>query len=68
MTTSRWKFWHRRPPPPSEATQARERAERELEAVRAETPKIRELALSLIEIQKTNHLGQTAARVLRGEK
>lgn len=68
-------FWRKRPdapplndPIPSEATRARRKAERDLEATKAETPKIRELAQALIEIQKVNHLGATAARVLRGEK
>lgn len=69
------KFWRKRPdaPPPdhagpSEATQARQQAELDLEAARARTPRIRDLAQALIEIQQTNHLGQSAARVLRGEK
>lgn len=68
MTTHWWKFWRRRPKPPSEATQARIKAERDLAKTKAETPRIRELALSLIEIQQSNHLGHAAARVLRGEK
>lgn len=53
---------------PSEATVARIKAEVQLEEVRARTPSIVALAQSLIEIQRTNHLGQQAARVLRGEK
>lgn len=53
---------------PSEATAARIKAQRELEATRAETPKYRELAASLIEIQRKNHLGLNAARMLRGDK
>lgn len=69
-------WWKRRrhptPPPaaqgPSEATKARVQAELELARVRSETPKYKALALSLIEIQRTNHLGQRAAQVLRGEK
>lgn len=62
------KRWWNRSRSPSEATRAREQAERDLEAVRAETPKYRAMARSLIEVQTVNHLGQNAARVLRGEK
>lgn len=63
------RFWRRpRDPAPSEATRARKKAERDLEATKAETPKYAALARSLIEIQQVNHLGQNAARVLRGEK
>lgn len=53
---------------PSEATRARLQAERELARVQAETPKYKALAMALVEIQRTNHLGQRAAQVLRGEK
>lgn len=53
---------------PSEAARAREQAERELEKVRAKTPWYREWAGTFVEIQEVNHLGQKAARVLRGEK
>lgn len=65
----RLRLWRKRPAvAQSEATQARIQAERDLAAVKAETPKYRALAAAFIEIQRTNHLGQTAARVLRGEK
>lgn len=65
---SLWRRKQRTRDKPSEATQARLQAERDLEAVRAETPKYLAMAAAFIEIQKTNHLGQTAARLLRGEK
>lgn len=69
MMTAWWKFWHRREPGPSrEAVEAHKKAERALAATRAQTPFYRELAESLIEIQRTNHLGQAAARVLRGDR
>jgi hypothetical protein len=60
-------FW-RRNKEPSAAERARIKAERDLAATRAETPKYRDLARSFIEIREVNHLGQTAAQVLRGEK
>lgn len=50
-----------------EAEQSAEQAEQRLEAVKAETPKIRALAQSLVQIQRTNHLGANAARILRGD-
>lgn len=65
--TWRWP-WHRREVLPSEATRSRMQAERDLEATKAETPKYRAIAEAFIEIQQTNHLGQRAVRVLRGEK
>lgn len=52
---------------PSEATKAREQAEKALEETRAETPRFAAFARSFIEIQEVNHLGQTAAKVLRGD-
>ena len=60
--------WQRDKPPRTEGTRAREKAERDLEAIKAETPKYRALAAALIEIQDRNHLGYNAARILRGEK
>lgn len=62
-------FWRDHSPPrPSEATRARQQAERDLAAAKAETPKYAALAHSLIEIQRRNHLGESAARILRGEQ
>lgn len=61
------RFW-RRNREPSPAEQARIKAEKDLAATRAETPKYLALARSHLQIQEVNHLGQTAAQVLRGEK
>jgi hypothetical protein len=66
MTPLHWR--RRKSTPPSEATRARLKAERDLQAVKAETPKYRALAESLIEIQRVNHLGMRAHNLLRGEK
>lgn len=60
-------YW-RRHDKPSEATRARLKAERDLAAVKAETPKYRALAEALIEGQQINHLGLNAAKMIRGEK
>lgn len=60
-------YWRGRDKP-SEATRARLKAERDLEATKAETPAYKALAASLVEIQRKNHLGLNAARMLRGEK
>lgn len=62
------KWFHKHRRVPSEATRARLKAEQDLAATKAETATYRALAQSLIEIQRVNHLGQSAARVLRGEK
>jgi hypothetical protein len=61
------RLWHRNREP-SEATLSREEAEQALAATRAETAKYAATARRLLQIQEVNHLGQTAARVLRGEK
>lgn len=58
----------RRRPEPSEATRARIKAEHDLERVKSETPKYRAMGQAFVEIQRVNHLGYNAARVLRGEK
>jgi hypothetical protein len=61
-------FWRRtRDPRPSEATTARIQAERDLEATKAETPRYRGIAQRHMEIQRVNHLGLSAAKILRGE-
>ena len=61
-------LWRRRSHSPTEGTRARIKAERELQKTKAETPKYRALAESLAEIQRINHLGMNAARILRGDK
>jgi hypothetical protein len=61
-------FWRRNKADALTAKKARIEAERGLRAARRETPKYRELAESLIDIQQKNHLGINAARMLRGEK
>lgn len=62
------RFWRRKDATPSEATHARIKAERDLARTRAETPKYRAWAETFVEIQRVNHLGQSAAKVLRGER
>ena len=60
--------WQRSQRPQEAAAEhAAEGARRHLERVKAETPKYRALAHSLIEIQRANHLGEAAAKVLRGD-
>jgi hypothetical protein len=61
-------FWKRNKNDALRAKKARIDAERALRAAKRETPKYRELAESLIDIQQKNHLGLNAARMLRGEK
>jgi hypothetical protein len=53
---------------PKVARQAAEDARVQLDEVKAVTPRYRELAQRLVEIQRVNHLGAAAARVLRGDK
>lgn len=53
---------------PSAATRARIKAEEELERIKAQTPPIRELAESLIQVQRENHLGRSIANVFRGDR
>lgn len=62
------RFWRNQREPSDEATRARLKAERDLAATRAETPEYLALARRLVKVQEVNHLGQTAAKVLRGEK
>lgn len=50
------KFWRRRHPQPSEAQQAREQAEVDLERTRAETPLYVALGAEVREIRERNHL------------
>jgi hypothetical protein len=61
-------FWRRPKPKHTEGTKARAKAEVELAKTKAETPQYAALAASLIEVQRTNHLGSSAARILRGER
>jgi cell fate (sporulation/competence/biofilm development) regulator YlbF (YheA/YmcA/DUF963 family) len=58
----------RRKSPPSEATRAREQAERDLEAIRAETPKYRALGSSLREMVEENHLAQALTESFRSSR
>ena len=53
---------------PSEATQAREKAERDLEAVRAQTPMYRALGERLRQIREQNHLAEAVAQTFRGDR
>lgn len=58
-------FWRRGP---SKATLERIQAEKDLERAKAATPAYRELAQSLIEVQRRNHLGASIADIFRGEQ
>lgn len=66
--------WHKEPHRDWEAVdetggrQARERAERDLEATRAQTPGFRELARELHEIRQTNHLADAFMRAAGGRR
>lgn len=51
-----------------EARAAREQAERDLEATRAETPKYRALARALREMREDNHLGQALTHSFRSDR
>lgn len=50
----------------SEATQSRERAERELEWVRAQTPVYRRLAADLRELRQENHFAESIEATFKG--
>lgn len=50
----------------SEATKARERAERELKAVKEQTPMYRDLMAALAAVTSRNHLGDALAHNFRG--
>ncbi|HJR90229.1 MAG TPA: hypothetical protein VJ782_08760 [Aeromicrobium sp.] len=52
----------------SEATQARKRAERELERTRAQTPMYRDLGERIRELRKHNHLAEGLRALLLGEQ
>jgi len=57
----------RRPPCPSpDAVAARERAEKALAVAQAETPRLRQLAAQLREVQRRNHLAEAFEHTLRG--
>lgn len=60
--------WRRNRRDALQAKKARIQAERELLAARRNTAKVKALAESLIEIQRINHLGLSAAQIIRGEK
>ena len=52
--------------PDTEATRSRIEAEASLERAKARTPQVRELARSLVEIQRKNHLGEHIASIYGG--
>jgi hypothetical protein len=60
-------IWHRRRSD-SEATRARQRAERNLAATKAETPKYRALAESLRELRERNNFAAAIETSFRGGK
>jgi len=53
---------------PSEATQARQQAERDLEETRAQTAKYRALGSSLREMVEENHLAQALTESFRSSR
>lgn len=58
--------WFQKPPThPSDATKAREQAERDLAATRAETHYYRALSNDLRAIRERNHLAENIRRALR---
>lgn len=68
-----WKFWQRSEPapsprkrPPSEATLARIRAEKELEAIQAETPRWEALGRRLKAAHERNHFEEAFRSTLKG--
>jgi len=64
----RFRIRRRQPPDLIEAVKARQKAERDLEETRAETPWYEAVAERHREIQRVNHLGLSAARAIRGDK
>ncbi|WP_157550495.1 DUF7620 family protein [Nocardioides jensenii] len=60
--------WKRRLGRPSEATEAREQAERDLEQAQAETPAIEALAARLRELREHNHFASAIATSFQGRK
>lgn len=52
--------------PPSEATAARQKAEQDLNNIRAETPRIRALAESLRDLRQNNHFAAAIEQTFRG--
>lgn len=61
-------FRRKRDSGPDEARAARERAERELQRVKAETPVYEGIASSLRDLREANHFGMRIAALYRGEK
>lgn len=51
-----------------EARKAREKAERELAAIRAQTPKYRQLGRALSEIVEDNHLAEALTDAFRSSR
>lgn len=58
----------RHQPPETEATRSRIVAEEDLADVKARTAQVRELARSLVEIQRKNHLGEHIASIYGGKQ
>lgn len=57
-----------RPRPATEGTQARVKAEQDLERTRAETPKYAELGRDLREIRERNHLALAFIHAAKGRR
>lgn len=60
------RFCRRKTDRKSQATVAREKAERDLARVKAETPKYRELGEALRELRERNHFAELIASTFRG--
>lgn len=61
-----WPFRRHDPCPSPDAVAARRRAEEALAEARAETPRLQNLAASLREVQRRNHLAEAFEHTLRG--
>lgn len=61
-----WPFRREPARPSADAVAARERAEAALAAAKAETPRLRQLASQLREVQQRNHLAEAFEHTLRG--
>lgn len=60
--------WQRRKPGPTGGEIARKKAERDLQAVREETPRYEALASSLRQMVRDNHLGEALTNAFREGK
>lgn len=61
-------FFRRRDTRPSEATVARKKAERDLEEIRAETPRYRALGRMSAAVRDENNLGRHLTEAFRGNR